>query len=249
MFCYASLLLELGYFDEINLNFLVVGHTHCNLDQLFSVVANKIFHSAFIASPLAMWSLYSVAQKETYRRPKPEHVIHLKIVHDYVKFFAPYVNTYLKYYGVPLRFCLRKICSRAVCQYVLVTPPRGFDYNWLPPIPASLRMSNLSEATLERHHIVNDIHLSELCIIEGRDRLLRENGLSGDMIVANPEQIRARANIDSGYNRLLALEVNPNIYSNSKSNKYLYFTKTIEGSNYCRACSKIRGPTCRRDYC
>lgn len=42
MCCYAALLIELGLFDEININFLIVGHTHCNLDQNFSVLSNKI---------------------------------------------------------------------------------------------------------------------------------------------------------------------------------------------------------------
>jgi hypothetical protein len=41
MFCYASLLVELGSFDTVNINFLVVGHTHCNLDQTFSVCHRK----------------------------------------------------------------------------------------------------------------------------------------------------------------------------------------------------------------
>jgi hypothetical protein len=81
MFCYASLLVELGYFEEVNINFLVVGHTHCNLDQNFSVLSNKIFRSQYIASPLAMRDLLGIAHKDKNERPL--YNVQIEVVHDY----------------------------------------------------------------------------------------------------------------------------------------------------------------------
>ena len=34
MIAFASLLVEMEFVDEVQLNFLCVGHTHCNLDQV-----------------------------------------------------------------------------------------------------------------------------------------------------------------------------------------------------------------------
>ena len=42
MFAYASVLIELGYFEGIDINFLIVGHTHSSIDQYFSVLSKSI---------------------------------------------------------------------------------------------------------------------------------------------------------------------------------------------------------------
>jgi hypothetical protein len=39
LFAYLKSLVDCGIFDHIYLNFLPVGHTHCDIDQLFSRVA------------------------------------------------------------------------------------------------------------------------------------------------------------------------------------------------------------------
>ena len=39
MFAYLKSLVDCGIFEHIYLNFLPVGHTHCDIDQLFSRVA------------------------------------------------------------------------------------------------------------------------------------------------------------------------------------------------------------------
>ena len=36
---YCNMLVDLGVFDRVELNFLPVGHTHCDVDQLFSRIA------------------------------------------------------------------------------------------------------------------------------------------------------------------------------------------------------------------
>ena len=42
MFCFISDLIERGYYDEIEVFFLIVGHTHNKLDQWFSVLSKAI---------------------------------------------------------------------------------------------------------------------------------------------------------------------------------------------------------------
>ena len=36
---YCNMLVDLGVFERVELNFLPVGHTHCDVDQLFSRIA------------------------------------------------------------------------------------------------------------------------------------------------------------------------------------------------------------------
>ena len=42
MFAFLSELVELGWFQEIHMNFLQPGHTHSNLDQKYSVISQKL---------------------------------------------------------------------------------------------------------------------------------------------------------------------------------------------------------------
>ena len=48
MFAYLSLLVQSGAMDEVNLSFLIAGHTHCPLDQYFSVLGKAIHKANFI---------------------------------------------------------------------------------------------------------------------------------------------------------------------------------------------------------
>ena len=139
MFCYASLLVELGFFQEVHVNFLVVGHTHCSLDQDFSVQSNKIYYSEYIASPLAMQDLLANAHKDRLQRPL--YNIQLQVVHDYKTLFEPFVNKHLKFYQVPHRFRIKKFCGRAMFQYMLFSPGASEDGKgdcFLPLIPEGL---------------------------------------------------------------------------------------------------------------
>jgi hypothetical protein len=67
MFAYASALVELGYFDAIDMNFLIVGHTHSSIDQYFSVLSKAIKSAEFIGSPISLQALCSQAHKDRAR--------------------------------------------------------------------------------------------------------------------------------------------------------------------------------------
>ncbi len=45
MFMYLSYLIETGILKEIEVNFLIVGHTHCSVDQYFSVLSRAVKES------------------------------------------------------------------------------------------------------------------------------------------------------------------------------------------------------------
>ena len=61
MFAYLSLLVEQRHFDEIRVNFLIVGHTHAPIDQYFSVITKKLF-GKFVGSPESLRNLFNQCQ-------------------------------------------------------------------------------------------------------------------------------------------------------------------------------------------
>jgi hypothetical protein len=177
MFCYSSLLIETGFADEVNLNFLVVGHTHCNLDQEFSFHSKKIDASGWICSPLAMQELYLNAHKEHVEqaeakdgqaRPKRQTIsIQLQYLYDWKSFFAPVINKNIKYFQVPHRFKLHLVNGRAICQYMLFTDETLQKDFWLPPLPAVVKSS--IDPILEEGYI----KLHELAVVNSLPDLKR----------------------------------------------------------------------------
>jgi len=70
MFFYLSLLVELHYFDDISMQFLIVGHTHSTIDQFFSVLCKAIERARFIGTPISLHELYSTCSTQNRIRPK-----------------------------------------------------------------------------------------------------------------------------------------------------------------------------------
>ena len=87
MFAYASALVELGYFDAIDVKFLIVGHTNSSIDQYFSVLSKAIIKSAeFISSPISLQALCSQAHKD---RARPSVNRQLEVCYNIVDALKP----------------------------------------------------------------------------------------------------------------------------------------------------------------
>ena len=54
---YMSMLVDLGHLDVVQLNYLVVGHTHCPIDQKLGALSTIIHKQEFIATPEALMHL------------------------------------------------------------------------------------------------------------------------------------------------------------------------------------------------
>lgn len=92
MFTYLSLLVEMRYFTTIEMNFFVVGHTHCSIDQYFSVLSKAIANTSFIGSTLALVELLRTAHKESCIDRRPTIVREVAVYYDYKSAFKPYIN-------------------------------------------------------------------------------------------------------------------------------------------------------------
>lgn len=102
MFSYLSLLIETFIFDKIEVNFLIVGHTHSSIDQFFSTLSKLIGSTSFIGSPIALEQLFTKAKEEANcsdESNKKSISIMRKlssICYDFANAFAPFINNKIK---------------------------------------------------------------------------------------------------------------------------------------------------------
>lgn len=116
--CYLTMLVELNEFTTISVNFLIVGHTHCIIDQWFSVVSRIINSQNFIGTPWAMKNLLSLKDDlKKYRNPKIQKFI--THVYDFGSAIKPYMNKNIHFYQVSSSIKL-KIDIILNCRYLLL---------------------------------------------------------------------------------------------------------------------------------
>lgn len=117
MFTFMSLLVERCHLDQIDINFLIVGHTHGSIDQFFSVLAKAIDRAGFIGSPLA---LEKVVRSAFVNDPKGREVTifrQIRTVYNYTYALKNVVNPNIKWFTVPHNFKITRHCQ--VCSQLL----------------------------------------------------------------------------------------------------------------------------------
>ena len=89
MFGMCAALVGLGYFAEIHLGFLLVGHTHEDIDQIFSVIFGTLKRQD-VDSMQQLLDLVKegTSPTETFRISR-----HLEYIWDWKKFITPYLFT------------------------------------------------------------------------------------------------------------------------------------------------------------
>ena len=162
MFAYTSLLVELCLFDTIEINFLMVGHTHCSVDRMFGTFSEAINSSYFIASPQALRQL--LINCTPHRKVFNKEIMS---VFDWKKLLQPYINKAIKYYGIPHNFKIQRYYDRAIFQYRLFC-----TYNWQPILPFHQARTNEDFENLQ----VTQVQMSPLFVVGGEDELLRNVG-------------------------------------------------------------------------
>ena len=91
-----SLLIESFVFDRIEVNFLIVGHTHSSIDQYFSVLSTAIHSTDFIASPLSLANLLSLAHKAKSIGCRPSVCRQISVYYDVATALKPFINPKIK---------------------------------------------------------------------------------------------------------------------------------------------------------
>ena len=174
MFCFLSHLVEDCYFDEIELFFLIVGHTHNILDQWFGTLSQAIRGASFIGSVLALHELYKIAHHEDEAHLRPQAVHQLELYHDWRRFYNPVRNEEIHHFGIPHRFkiTLDPQLRVAKMEYMFMSPLHGFKHveKWQPvTTPADIQRSNTD----------GDIPLTPLVIFNGPEAVYKALGQDG----------------------------------------------------------------------
>ncbi len=133
VFAYLSHLVQEKVYDTIHFNFLMVGHTHCSIDQYFSVLSTRICQNLYILSPMSMVDLLMGAHKRVEQQPICFHWI--TAVHDWTSFYKPFLCTVLSGHSFARRYRLQIFGGRPCCQYLMSSPVREDDAIWLPEHP------------------------------------------------------------------------------------------------------------------
>ena len=184
--CYSSLLIEIFAFDEVEIAFLIVGHTHASIDQYFSVIAKAIRKAHFIGTPLALLELIRRCHDASWQQKAV--IREIQVYYDLKAMFQPYVNKRIKYYNIPhiFRF-LPSFGHVAVMDY------KNFVGNQFMPPPPTTAISDL--ISFEKHIGAESISIPELAVVNGSSSLTNFLGLgtasssSGHISVVAPKSM------------------------------------------------------------
>ena len=178
---FMSTLIEKFIFDEIHCNFLVVGHTHCSVDQYFGVCTKIIIQQRWIGSPLSFQNLLKTAHSDVRRRPTVNRQIY--VIYDFRNYFKPIINK-IGWCQVPHCFKFTRNLGKAIMQYKMFSP----NLIWLPEAPCgSLR----KEEDLWKYQITN-VELREFCSIDSAEELEISLGVHDKKLVDGVNQPELR---------------------------------------------------------
>ena len=172
MHCFFSHLIEAGYVDEIEMFFLIVGHTHNHLDQWFSVLSKAIKRSDKLMTVIALHELFRLAHKmrSDSDSKTPARVIQLTTYHDWVRYYAPVRNDSIMYYNIPHRVKFGPLVGGLKCPYTYMhfSPTAEWEAKWLPVAPVTAEPLSAT---------MNDIPLSRYMLFNGDKTVARAIGL------------------------------------------------------------------------
>jgi hypothetical protein len=115
---------------------LIVGHTHCSIDQYFSVIARALNRQVFIASPLGLEEVWSRAfNGDEYGRKNPLFIKKIEDVFDLKAGFKDIMGPKIVNISVPFCFKFSRFYGKAICQYKQFSTHR----EWLPRCPTMVR--------------------------------------------------------------------------------------------------------------
>ena len=167
-FMYSSLLIELFAFDEVEIAFLIVGHTHASIDQYFSVIAKAIRKAEFIGTPIALLELIRRCHDSSWQQKAV--IREIKVYYDLKTMFEPYRNKRIKYFGIPHIFRFTPFIGHvAIMEYKNFSRDR-----FMPPRP-SVPIPDIQ--SLERNTGAESILIPELAAVNGSSALTEFLGL------------------------------------------------------------------------
>jgi hypothetical protein len=202
------MLVQACLFEEVHVNFLIVGHTHCSIDQYFSVIARAINRSAFIASPLGMESVWSNASTHDSKgRKNPKITRKLDAIYDCKRAFLPLQTIRLSNHSFPFCYKFSLFHGFARCQY------KQFSTHefWLPKSPSGPHDTN----NIANIPVKEGVNVSCFDFVGGKDFFLEKLGVvydkrakmkTSDLLSMDSDVIAKLSALKSVYHHLQQVE-------------------------------------------
>lgn len=141
VFTFVSLMVQKGFFKEVHINFLIVGHTHCSIDQYFSVIARALHRCSYIASPLAMETVWAAAfTGDEMGRLNPLNIRKVDAVYDLKEELERYRAPPIACISFPFCFKFTMYFGIVTLQYKQYSTHR----DWLPHRPENMDLTTIS---------------------------------------------------------------------------------------------------------
>ena len=107
MFAFLADLVRRRVFHKIKAGFLMVGHTHEDIDQFFSVISQHL-KQLHVICPDQPSLLKEIQNAFKDMSEKPEVIVLSAFqIFDYIKFYDPVLDKALAYYQQPHQFCFK----------------------------------------------------------------------------------------------------------------------------------------------
>lgn len=170
VFTLVSLMVQKGFFKAVHINFLIVGHTHCSIDQYFSVVARALHRCSYIASPLALETVWSTAfTGDDKGRLNPLVIRKIDAVYDLKAEFAQFRAPPISCISFPFCFKFTLYFGIVTLQYKQYSTHR----DWLPQRP-----ENVDLATIKNVPVRSKIPVSNFDFAGGRGVFFKSIGVN-----------------------------------------------------------------------
>ena len=116
MFVFLTHLVRLGIFNKIKAGFLMVAHTHEDVDQMFSTVATHLQNETVVC-PDCDSLLYAIKQafQNPAHQPQVEVLSPLQMF-DYTSFYTPHIDPKIHHHQEPHQFRIKAFFLRQTIQ-------------------------------------------------------------------------------------------------------------------------------------
>ena len=142
MFSFLTDLVRRGIFSKVKAGFLMVGHTHEDIDQLFSTIAHYFkAYKTCCADPESLAE--EIRNAFTDAKHKPTVVLlHPKQIFDYKKLYAAVLDPKIKHHQEPHQFVIKEISGVVLLRYKFWASSAF----WLPMATKVFQFSNANVA-------------------------------------------------------------------------------------------------------
>lgn len=139
LFGFLAHLVDRGVFEQVQVGFLMVGHTHEDIDQFFSVISSWLKKWETICADIEQLK-QEIENAFLSKKRSPPEIFQLSAVaiHNYDNFYLPHINKKLAYHTVPHQYKFQKFDGSVLCHYKMWST----HASWLPcaqPTPADTR--------------------------------------------------------------------------------------------------------------